>query len=406
MVNLTMSSMKTCYSLPIISLVAMWGCGNSGNKNNNGDTISEDDRKVIVFDMSRDVEDIFSLDILEEPIMLNLAHDSILIGEPSQSVYFRNRIYLLDENTANKRSIVIVGENGRVHRQIEKTGRGPLEYLTLDQLFIDRKMELLGAYSRGNPKIVYFDLDGNVRQEIEMPKRFMDVWPIYRGFAGYMGNFGEDKERRDNLWLMDDSLGLRESFFEIPASWESVDWVYSPFSEYGGDVYYTRLLDNDVYTIGEDGVSAKYSFDFGENNWPESKRDYEDWVRITGVHPVRYIGKLERIQETDGYVVIQFLHEGQTRLGIYNKKSGESTVCSADVYTGKYFIPFGTIVGIDADAVYTMIPAYQVLRMWNGKDEYNDFEAKYPDQIRRLREDFPKIDEYGNPFLVIYRFEK
>ena len=41
-----------------------------------------------------------------------------------------------------------------------------------------------------------------------------------------------------------------------------------------------------------------------------------------------------------------------------------------------------------------------------GKNEYNNFESQYPEQIKRLREKLPNINEEGNPFLIIYYFKK
>jgi hypothetical protein len=73
------------------------------------------------------------------------------------------------------------------------------------------------------------------------------------------------------------------------------------------------------------------------------------------------------------------------------------------INNNKYFFSFGTIIGIDEKAIYTLIDASNLKRMWDGKDKYgNDFESKYPEQTKRLRERFSRIDKEGNPFLVIY----
>jgi hypothetical protein len=238
-----------------------------------------------------------------------------------------------------------------------------------------------------------------------MPQRFSHIHKTHWGFLGDMGNFGQNNNR-DNLWSMDSSFVLQDSFFEIPISWESKSFAYSPFSDYGEKTYYTRLLDNNVYSVEKDRVTIPYKIDFGVNNWPDPHATFDEATRIIQENPGRYISEFDRIQETDGHIIIQFLHEGQNRLGIYDKESAESAICSMGAYTGKYFIPFGDIVNIDSEAIYAVVHAYQIKRMWNGKDEYNDYEANFPDQIRRLREDFPIVDENGNPFLVMYRFKK
>ncbi|GHT61475.1 hypothetical protein AGMMS50239_12460 [Bacteroidia bacterium] len=89
-------------------------------------------------------------------------------------------------------------------------------------------------------------------------------------------------------------------------------------------------------------------------------------------------------------------------LGVYNKKEDTSYIASLEPYTGKYFFSFGQIIGFDEHAIYTIIESSDLKRMWDGKDEYNDFESTYPEQIKRLREKFSTVREDGNPFLVIY----
>jgi hypothetical protein len=71
----------------------------------------------------------------------------------------------------------------------------------------------------------------------------------------------------------------------------------------------------------------------------------------------------------------------------------------------KYFFSFGDIVSIDENAIYTVISASSIKEACIGKDEFNDFTAEYPEQIKRLREKFPHVDEEGNPFLVIYHIK-
>lgn len=388
------------FRISIFIVLALFvGCGGGSQ------TISEEGQQVITFDLSGEPADIFSLDLFEEPVVLNLANDSILVGTVTQAVSAGDRIYLLDQD-AGRQSISVLDRQGQWIKKIQRMGRGPLEYLGLETIFFDRKKESLAAYCRMGQKIIYFDPDGNTLSETKMPKMFMFVWPTDRGYAGDMANYGEDKNRRDNLWLMDPDFVLGDSFFEIPQAWESSTSTFWPFSTYRDKTYYTRQIDNNVYSIEENRVTAPYRFDFGAANWPDPKAGYEESRRIRQENMGRYVDRLGRVQETDRHLIVQFIHEGQRRLGVYDKVSKESTVCSLEPYMGKYFIPFGDIVGMDSEAVYTIIDAYRIKRLWNGKDEYNDFEAMYPEQIRRLREDFPEVDESGNPFIVIYRFKQ
>lgn len=89
-------------------------------------------------------------------------------------------------------------------------------------------------------------------------------------------------------------------------------------------------------------------------------------------------------------------------MGVYDKKEGKSRVVSLDTYTDEYLISFGEVIGMDATAIYSLVPAWYLKDLWVGRNEYNDFEAKYPEQVKRLREKFDSVDEEGNPFLLIH----
>jgi hypothetical protein len=77
-------------------------------------------------------------------------------------------------------------------------------------------------------------------------------------------------------------------------------------------------------------------------------------------------------------------------------------VAFPEAYMGKYFFSFGNIISIDENAIYAIISASHIKEICIGKNQFNDFITKYPEQIKSLREKFPHVDEEGNPFLVIY----
>ena len=75
-------------------------------------------------------------------------------------------------------------------------------------------------------------------------------------------------------------------------------------------------------------------------------------------------------------------------------------------YSDKYLISFGKIIGMDENAIYSLVAAESVNKIIVGKDKYNDFESMYPVQVKNLREKFKgvSISEEDNPFLLIHYF--
>ena len=107
-------------------------------------------------------------------------------------------------------------------------------------------------------------------------------------------------------------------------------------------------------------------------------------------------------QETGRYLLAPFILDGQQVMGVYDKKKEKGMVVSLDTYTDEYLMNFGQVIGMDATAVYSLVPAFYLKELWMGKNAFKDFELKYPEQIKRLREKFESVDEEGNPFLLVH----
>lgn len=257
-------------------------------------------------------------------------------------------------------------------------------------------------------KILKYDLEGaNFKQVEYLPKNFRQFSKLEDGYVGYMGNYIEDGKHPKNIFTLSKDLQIKGEFLEIDETWDSkVLDNGSVFSNYEDKTYFIQPMDFNVYSIGTDMISKTYYIDFGDKSWPQDLTEYGDVRRVLRETPERYIQRFYDFQETDNFLIIKLLIKGQYCLALYNKSTQETFVADLTPYTDKYFFPFGKIVGIDENAIYTSIEASEMKVFVTGKNEYNNFESQYPEQIKRLREKFPNINEEGNPFLIIYYFKK
>ena len=74
------------------------------------------------------------------------------------------------------------------------------------------------------------------------------------------------------------------------------------------------------------------------------------------------------------------------------------------MYDKDYFVPFGEIISISSDAIITAVPASRMHEILKGGHEYVNYEEKYPEQIKRMREVLPEIAEDDNPCIVLWKF--
>ncbi|MDR0421410.1 MAG: 6-bladed beta-propeller, partial [Proteiniphilum sp.] len=246
--------------------------------------------------------------------------------------------------------------------------------------------------------------DGGRLLSVEsLPKSFEYIFKTRDGYVGYMGNLSNAPDESKNVSLLSDDLKIEKSFFDIDLTWESNSFGDGyVFSSFNGTVHYIEPMDFNVYAIDGQEVSIPYRFDLGNLAWPEKAKAYKPFEELMDKDMNRYIHRIYYFQETENRLIIHVLYRGQMLLGIYDKRTKESVVSRTDAYIGNYFVPGGRIEGIDKNEIYLTVSAEFMREILVGKTKYVDFEAEYPEQVKRLRAEFPVIEEDGNPFLAIY----
>ena len=112
----------------------------------------------------------------------------------------------------------------------------------------------------------------------------------------------------------------------------------------------------------------------------------------------------QSLNKFNNYIYL-VLESGQNRLCLYNKNTREASICELTPYTKKYLTTFGNIIDITQDYIITSVDAADISEFLKGKNEYDNFEENYPEQIQRMREELPDIHEDSNPCIVIYSIQ-
>lgn len=389
--------MKEIRALLVFFLIVLF-CNCTNNKN------MCNDKDALIVNMNfNDPINIHDVDLIDSIDILRLSND-VMLGKINKIVVDHNRIFLLDTFISN--SIFVYDMAGNFIKQIANFGQGPKEFSQPTDIFIDEKENVLALVSRIDRKLLKYNLDDlNLISVEKLPKSFFHLIDIENGYAGCMNNLIDDKPF--NLWTMSNSLASITCFFEIPSSWNSkASGNVQSFSKYNDEVYYIQPYDLNVYSIDMNESKIAYKYDLGDIAWPANIKEYEEVEKVLESSPDRYIQGFYMFQETLNYLISRVIFKNQELLGIYNKKTGHSCVAKPEAYSDKYLIPFGKIIGMDENAIYSLVDAASVKRNIVGKDEYNDFESMYPTQIKNLREKFKNIsiNEEDNSFLLIHYF--
>lgn len=382
--------------LALFAILLFHGCKGKHESNNSTQSVN------IKLDLQKEMKSIHDIDLIKEVEIVNLDCDEVIIGDIDKVMRFDSILYLMDKS--QNKSIYIFDVDGNYISTISNYGNGPEGYLQLTDIFIDREDSTLNVLSRVDNKLFKYDLKGEKLLSItKTPKSFTSMQKTPNGYLGYMSNWIQDTDAPFNVWLMNKELEITGHYFEIDNILENISHADGyPFSEYCNAYYYITPIDYHVYVLENGSMEEKYEYELGNHQITDNLKAemLNDERRLELVN--RYVYRFCNFQETENHLVVHFIFQGQNLVAVYNKKMKSAEVVRLSPYEGKYFIPFGKIIGFDQKTIYTTIEASNLKRIWDGKDAYNNFEEKYPIQISNLREKIKSIREDGNPFLVLY----
>ena len=357
---------------------------------------------TISFNPNAETRSVFDTGLIKNVKLIRLESDGCVVGRIDKIVSNDSLLYIMDKSVTNE--VYVFTKEGRFVSKISRYGHGKYEYSQLWDIFFDKNNNALCLLSRADQKIISFSPDGKkVIGECKLPKMFGHMVAMTNGYIGYMDNYSQNPNIPDNVWLMDKSFNLLDGFFRIdPQVESSTTFEVYAMSVFGDTLLYKPEFSNTIYQIKDGKASERYKLDFGDKTFPDlssvSRDNKTEWLGLIR----EKIDNVFNYIETNNYLLMDFVMDGQLHLGIYNKKNHTSEIALLDCYQDKYVFSFGLIKGMDQSSIYSAVDYEGVYNMWLGHNEYCNFEKLYPEQVNNLRKLFPKLEEDGNPFIAIY----
>lgn len=384
-----MSSYSKLLSITISCAMLMIGC----NEHHESDLVT------IHVDVDR-VSNIHETHIIKDVKLVTLQDSVDMVGDIYKIETMDSCLYLLDESGS---TVHIYTMNGKHINTISHKGHGSNEYLSLTDFYLDKQAHTVNLLSRLDKRLLIYNSDGNKLLGTKtMPKAFCGITQFENGYVGYMGNYSEDEDQPFNFWLLDRNFNIVSHFGEINKHLESQRLLgLKPFSHLNNTLNVISEFCNDVEVVNNSDRHTAYRLDFGEAGMPVLKdKDYDEENMFLIKNT--FITGPKQLQETDTNVLALVVYQGQYLMIVYDKSIGKASACTLEPYTNKYYLGFGEIVSMDEHAIYSIIDASRMYDYWVGHNKYNDFEEKYPEQIKKLRIDVKSVNPDGNPFVVIY----
>ena len=173
----------------------------------------------------------------------------------------KDRIYVVSANPDN---VFVFSKEGKFIKKISNCGRGPGEFFSVRQLYIDEDKNLLVLFDLF--KIMLFDLDGNHIKDISHI-------PCYNNGILLQNNNvllskqaiqGVEKLRLAEISQEGDTLATNMNNFLFNSENPIVFPVYKSFVKYGKDVIFQQQFQDTIFTYNQQThkLDYRYSFDF------------------------------------------------------------------------------------------------------------------------------------------------
>jgi hypothetical protein len=350
-------------------------------------------------------------------LSLEYTEESV-IGSVNDLLFYEDMIFVIDKDVAE--SVVCFGHDGSYRFRISSKGRGPGEYISIEDVAIDRENRLILIYDRSSTAILEYDFDGVHIATYKLDMVFESFYHLSGNtivaYAGYeinpeLGeranssiftvNYRRPKENKTYL-TFDENLSLSE---KTPR-------LFNNFSPEHDNLFIYDYYRRSLYKFAFGGLSLFATFDFGDLNIPQSA-----WVTKNIMEISKMISDGEIIGGVSNYQVIGkwlfgfYVLKRNYALLVYNMK--EDRVYSNlnnlmnDLSlgsSGKYGFPvlIHPKIHSDGDNLIVIIEPLHLHHIISQVEDLN----KVHGNVQHIPEQLKGIPANGNPVLQFIRLKK
>ncbi len=216
--------------------------------------------------------------------------DCGVIGTINKVLQYKNRYYIMDQKSE---SIFIFDSNWVFINKIHKKGRGKGEYLSLDDIAIDKKRNQLVILDVNRRHLIHYSLNGTFIKTIKTPywMREFAIFPsgnycfitLGNNYTGY------------KLFVADSTGKIIKKGINTPEKYHlNMFYRYNSLIKRKQNTVLSIMpMGQTIYKITPDAIYKKYYLDFGEYKFPFSNKKYKDMrsfkKNFVNIHKNQYL---------------------------------------------------------------------------------------------------------------------
>jgi hypothetical protein len=206
-------------------------------------------------------------------VVLHSDEPNMMLGNISTVVIRDSKIYVADSRSRN---LIVHDMNGRAISKVGNRGRGPGEYITLENFDVDNQGQI--HVIDGNTKrLLIYDTNYKFSEVNDFPFS-VDIIKCMPDGGYLLGLSSWDKSKYGGNRILKTTRDLivenTSGNFDKKVTDDNV--MFSPyyFIETPNGIFYHKSVDENVYQLDEKGeIKKKYFFDLGRNAVPMKYRN-------------------------------------------------------------------------------------------------------------------------------------
>ena len=237
-----------------------------------------------------------------------------LIAHISELQYKNNRYYIVDDIS---KKLAVFDSVGHALFEIDAVGRGPGEYAEIADFYVtDEHIIIL---SRNLKKIITYDLEGIVLEEVSIDDYINGLRPTESGYITYstIGIRSSEDERPPGITelILSPERHINKPLQVFGGSYAQYAYAQHVHFTEGNDGSYLLLNPSDtIFSYKDDSLGVKYILDFGKKNIPKKHKELANLPHnYDFLDGKSYIVNKDYLIETDDFVFLEF------KSGTYHK---------------------------------------------------------------------------------------
>ena len=322
--------------------------------------ISEERMELVKY-IPAEYDSFWNKDLIDEIEIIPIESDSVLFGPSRGFTFIGDNYFFIDLlSTSN---IIRCDTSGRILNSIGIRGRGPNEYLEINDYFLTEDEIII--YSAINSSQYTYNKDGTLLNKSTLGFNFHKIHPIENGYWVYMGQ-GRENNSYPRLLLYDEQGNIEKSMLNFASCVPFVEDT-PVFTQFNDNIYFRETFNNDIYKVTEEGLEVAFRFDFGKYNIPSKFYETKDMMQAGGLLMENDFAVIHRFFESEKYFFIDvFVQKQDDRsvviYGLKNKIDGSWKWVEHDSEDDKDIF-FDSIMFMDGRSnLYAIIEPFKLLR--------------------------------------------